>query len=254
MTTPVSQNEATQPNLRFRRTSAGHFSPQASSNDELTLGRRRVIAAFSDLPPRSLKPRELLAAPGCEAAIFRLRAGWACHSCDLSNNRTAIIDVYVPGDVIGLEALFRTQLPKEVLTLTSASVEIIQVHNGLLDFMIDRSTLAYMFWLLSQRQQRLERHLAANTRFEPQARVAMMVLDFYARLRRQRSETSLAYNLPLTQGQIGDYLGLSAVHVNRVLRSLRDNRIVNIEKNCATILDLERLTRLAEGRRWSTEQ
>lgn len=253
METPVSENEATRPSLRFRWTPADHFSPQVSPDDELTLGRRRVIDAFRALAPRSLKPRELLVAD-CEAAIFRLRAGWACHSCDLSNNRTAIIDVYVPGDVIGLEALFRTQHPKKVLTLTSATVEIIQAQNGLLDLMNDRSTLTYMFWLLGQRQQRLERRLAANTRFEPQARVATMVLDFYARLRRQRSEVSLAYNLPLTQGQIGDYLGLSAVHVNRVLGSLRDNGIVTIQRNCATILDLERLVRLAEGRRWSTEQ
>ena len=71
-----------------------------------------------------------------------------------------------------------------------------------------------------------------------------MVLDFYTRLRRRRLITAATYNLPLTQTQIGDYLGLSAVHVNRVLRSLRDERVINLEKNCVTILDLERLARL----------
>jgi Crp-like helix-turn-helix domain len=51
----------------------------------------------------------------------------------------------------------------------------------------------------------------------------------------------------LSQIQIGHYLGLTMVHINRVLRSLREARIVNLEKHCVTILDLERLTRLAEN-------
>jgi hypothetical protein len=55
------------------------------------------------------------------------------------------------------------------------------------------------------------------------------------------------YNLPLTQIQIGNYLGLTVVHINRVLRSLRDDRIVNLEKHCVTIIDLARLTNLARN-------
>jgi hypothetical protein len=60
--------------------------------------------------------------------------------------------------------------------------------------------------------------------------------------------TGSTYNLPLTQVQIGHYLGLTVVHINRVLRSLRDERTVNFEKHCVTILDLERLTTLAQSR------
>ena len=74
----------------------------------------------------------------------------------------------------------------------------------------------------------------------------MMVLDFYKRLSSRRLITSMLYNLPLTQNQIGSYLGLTVVHVNRVLRSLRDESVVNLEKYCVTILNLEQLTKLAQ--------
>jgi len=131
------------------------------------------------------------------------------------------------------------------VTLTSVALEVIPAKDGLLDLMADRPIALYIFWLLEQRRRRAHRHLVANTRFEAQARLAMMVLDFYTRLRRRRLITASTYNLPLTQTQIGDYLGLSAVHVNRVLRSLRDERVVNVEKNQVTILDLQRLARLA---------
>lgn len=114
-----------------------------------------------------------------------------------------------------------------------------------MDLIADRSIALYIFWLLGRRQRRADRRLAANTRLEPQARLSMMMLDFYARLRGRELAPAARYNLPLTQPQIGDYLGLSAVHVNRVLRSLREERVLNLEKNCVTILDLKRLRKLA---------
>jgi Crp-like helix-turn-helix protein len=61
-----------------------------------------------------------------------------------------------------------------------------------------------------------------------------------------RGDYSAEYNLPLTQIQIGSHLRLTAVHVNRTVRLLRDERIVQMEKHCVTILDLERLTNMAQ--------
>jgi CRP/FNR family transcriptional regulator, anaerobic regulatory protein len=72
-----------------------------------------------------------------------------------------------------------------------------------------------------------------------------MVLDFYTRLSRRRLTTGSTYRLPLSQTQIGAYLGLTVAHVNRVLRSFRDEGIVDIEKHFVTIHDRERLTRLS---------
>ena len=51
---------------------------------------------------------------------------------------------------------------------------------------------------------------------------------------------------PLTQVHIAAYLGLTVVHVNRVLRSLRDEQIVSLERHRMTILDLNRLKTLAQ--------
>jgi CRP-like cAMP-binding protein len=110
--------------------------------------------------------------------------------------------------------------------------------------MADRSIALYLAWLLSKRQRRADRLLAAISSLDARGRVAMMVLDFYTRLRRRKLVMGSTYNLPLTQVQIGQYLGLTMVHVNRVLRALRDERIVNLERHCVTILDLERLTSL----------
>lgn len=221
---------------------------QSSLIDELTLGRKKLIAAFGALPATTVKSGQSLASfARYRRAIFRLRAGWTCQFRDLCNGRGAIIDVYLPGDVIGLDTFLRTQRLDGFLTLTSVKLDVIPAEDKLFDLLTDPCIALYLLWLLGQRQRRTDRRLAAFAGHEAQVRLALMVLDFYTRLRSRSLITGLSYNLPMTQLQIGNYLGLTSVHVNRVLRSLRDEHVINLEKNCVTIFDLERLTRLAHG-------
>jgi hypothetical protein len=78
-----------------------------------------------------------------------------------------------------------------------------------------------------------------------------MVLDVYTRLKYRKLVTGSTYNLPLSQVQIARYLGLTVVHVNRVLRSMREAGIVSVERHCVSIFDLERLTILAQNEGFS---
>jgi CRP-like cAMP-binding protein len=217
-------------------------------SDELTLGRRTVNEIFHSSSPRALESGvPLAAASGPSEGIYRLRAGWACQFRDWSTDRRLIVDVYLPGDVIGLDTILRTQRSEQVVTLTSGTIEMIPAQDVLTKVFADRLAALYIARLLCQRQRRVERYLAAVSSLDARSRLAMMMLDFYTRLRRRRLLTGLVYNLPLTQLQIGNYLGLTVVHVNRVLRALRDEQIVNLEKHCVTILDLARLTSLVRN-------
>jgi CRP/FNR family transcriptional regulator len=213
---------------------------------ELALGRRGLSERFRSARPRIIRPNEaLVGAVGSRDVIYRVRAGWAGQFHDLSNGHRAIVDIYLPGDVIGLDTALQTRPLKEVLALTSVTIEAIHAEDALIDLMVCRPTALYIAWLLAQRQRRIDRLLAAISCLDARGRLATMVLQFYTRLRRKRLITGSIYNLPLTQTQIGSYLGLTVVHVNRVLRSLRDERIIQVEKHCVTILDLARLMNLA---------
>jgi CRP/FNR family transcriptional regulator, anaerobic regulatory protein len=215
---------------------------------ELAVGQHKLCAIFRNASRCTLKAGELLgAANGWSDGIYHLRAGWACEFRNLGNSRRAIVYVYLPGDVIGLDTVLQTRPLEEVLTLTSVTVEAIPTKEALMELMGDRQTALYLAWLLGRRQRRADRLLAAISGLDARGRLAAMMLDFYTRLRRRKLIAGSMYNLPLTQVQIGHYLGLTVVHINRVLRSLRDERIVDLEKHYLTILDLERLTGLTRN-------
>jgi CRP/FNR family transcriptional regulator len=214
---------------------------------KLALGRGELTARFHSSPPCTFGPGELLAtSAGPKEAIYLIRAGWACQFRNLANGRKAIVDVYLPGDVIGLDGVLRTRCLEEVLTLTSVTVEAFHAEDALIGLMACQQTALYITWLLGQRQRRADLLFAAVSCLDARGRLATMMLDFYTRLRRRRLITEPAYNLPLTQAQIGSYVGLTVVHVNRVLGLLREERIVHVEKHCVTILDLKRLMSLSQ--------
>jgi CRP/FNR family transcriptional regulator len=212
--------------------------------DELALGRRKLSTIFGSSLPRTINAGGILAAAGA-SGIYQLRTGWACQFREFGNDGRSIVDVYLPGDMIGLDTILGTRRLEELLTLTALTIEEIPAEDALMKLMADRPTALYIAWLLGQRQRRTDRLRAAISCLDARGRLAMLLLDFYKRLRRRRLISGSIYDLPLTQIQIGQYLGLTVMHINRVLRALRDEQIVNLEKHCVTILDLNRLAILA---------
>ena len=168
--------------------------------DQLQTGRRELITRFRKSPPQTIGAGKLLAAGiKSRAAICHLVAGWACQSRAFSDGHQAILDIYLPGDVIGLDSLLRTRGLNNVLTLTTITIEAIDAEAEMLDLMTCRSTVLYIAWLFGQRQQRAERLLGAISSLDARGRLAAMVLDFFERLTRQGLVTSRTYNLPLNQ-------------------------------------------------------
>jgi CRP/FNR family transcriptional regulator, anaerobic regulatory protein len=214
---------------------------------DLAAGRRNLISKFLPSPLYNVSSGQPLAtSDGSTRAIFHIRAGWVCQFHNLASGRKAIIDIFLPGDVIGLDTALRVRPVQATLALTSVTASVLRGQNTLHDLMACQHTALYINWLLAQRQQRADQLLTSISSLDARGRVATMLLDIYTRLRRRRLITGSTYNLPLTQVQIGSYLGLTVVHINRVLRSLREERVAHVEKHCVSILDLARLRALAQ--------
>jgi len=128
--------------------------------------------------------------------------------------------------------------------LTRGSMQVLPA-GALMDLLARPHVALYLHWQAVEAQSRIERMATALCRCEAQERIALAIVDFYFRLRGRQLLNGLSYNLPLTQRQLGDYVGTSAIHVNRVLRSLREAKAVVVDNHVVMLTDLPALARLA---------
>jgi CRP-like cAMP-binding protein len=208
----------------------------------LHIGRETLSERFAAGASRVLRAGQLLAAgANPHETLYRLRAGWAYRFHKFRDGTHAIVEVYLPGDIIAI----RDKEASCIRTLTTAAVEVIVQEDGLLGLIASSDVAIGLYQLLSDQQRRSDDRLAAIATLPAQGRMAAMILDFYTRLEQQKLVLASSFHMPMKQYHIASFLGITAVHVYRVIGLLRDSEIVNVEKHHATILNLSRLADLA---------
>jgi CRP-like cAMP-binding protein len=83
-------------------------------------------------------------------------------------------------------------------------------------------------------------------RREAYGRIAHLLCELYVRLRSVGLTNGHAYELPLTQAELGDALGITTVHVNRTLQDLRGEGLITLQAGPVTMLDWKRLREAGE--------
>ncbi|WP_170842052.1 Crp/Fnr family transcriptional regulator [Sphingomonas gellani] len=106
--------------------------------------------------------------------------------------------------------------------------------------------VAAQFLLNVQRERvALMDQLSAMRRTSAQSRLAAFLTDLLERLGRLAAVKEDSFTMRLTQEQIGDVLGLTSVHVNRLLRDLEELGLIARDRQVVRILDRQALVRLA---------
>lgn len=167
--------------------------------------------------------------------------GWAYSYTRLENGHRLILDIYLPGDVIGLReyATDRHQ----------ASVEIIKEctlcrlpHRNLDEIFRNSEKLTRVFFAVASTQQSMlvERMINLGRRDGP-GRIAHFLCEMHTRLERTNDNMAGQFRLPLSQHMLADIMGLSAVHVSRIFSQLRSDQLVDRDRHRVHIRDLARL-------------
>ena len=190
--------------------------------------------------------RDLVLQGQADQAVFVLATGWVCSYKLLPDGSRQIVDFQIPGDFLGLRsALLRTS-DHNIVPVTP--VEASEIRSGeLLKAFADHPRLAAaMLWAASRDEAMVVEHLVGIGRRNAQERTAHFLLELSARLTLVGQGTRDGFACPLTQYHLADALGLSAVHVNRVLRELREAGLLTFQRGKVRIHNLDALTDLAE--------
>ena len=177
---------------------------------------------------------------------YILAAGWVCSYKLQPDGTRQIVDIQIPGDFLGLRSiLLRTSDHSFEPINDILAIEVPK--KDLLDAFAETPRLATaILWAASRDEAMVVEHLVRLGRRDAHKRVAHFLLELWSRLSLVGLATKEGYACPLTQYHLGDALGLTSVHINRTLRKLKDEGLVDFNHGRVNIMDHDGLVKLAE--------
>jgi CRP-like cAMP-binding protein len=206
--------------------------------------REALLAACSDV--RRLGAREDLIRQGEPAkGVNLVLSGFACRYRMLPDGRRQVTALFTPGDFCDFRNFLLARMDHWVATLTPASVAVLA--PAAVEALVTRWPRIGRALAWSQLvEEAIAREWLVNvgqrTALE---RTAHLLCELYWRLRVVGLTRGDACEMPFTQAELADVLGLSAVHVNRTLQELRRSELITLRERELTLHDLEALQSLA---------
>ena len=175
-----------------------------------------------------------------------LLKGWTARVKDLESGERQITEINLPGDFVDLHSFTLKELDHDVVALTDC--EFVPVpHEKLEAITVDFPHLTRVYWFSTDLDAAIHREwmLSAGRRTAI-GRVAHLFCELLVRLEVTGCVEDNSYEFPLTQVQLADCLGLTAVHVNRTLQELRRQGLIELREKRLRILNVPELKRIAE--------
>jgi CRP-like cAMP-binding protein len=172
--------------------------------------------------------------------------GILCRYKDLSDGQRQITELHVAGDFADLHSFTLKHLDHSIMTLTPAIV--VQVPHAKLQAITEQHPhLARVLWFSTNLDAAIHREWEVSLgRRSALERTAHLFCELQIRLGLVGLANERGYALPITQIELSECLGLTSVHVNRVLKELRERELVEFRGGRVTISNLAELRRLGE--------
>ena len=191
-----------------------------------------VLASATDMPRSVPARRDMTASLADLSAPVLILEGWAHCSVLMADGRRQIIDFLLPGDLLlgpslaggsdasvtAITSVTYCPLPASAIAARPALTEVLEASRAL-------------------EERRLRRHIVRLGRLDALERITDWLLELHERLEASGTSTGDTMPLPVTQEIMADSLGLTSVHVNRMLGALHRENLLNIQSGRATFLD-----------------
>src|SRR5688572_12947547 len=212
----------------------------ALSPDELT-----CLADLQSNPLKVRRGRQLTQEGQTGHKAFVLQAGWACSYKMLPDGARQIISFPIAGDIVGLRSVLLRTADHSFSALTDAVVSPVE-GTHIMKCVTEFPRLgAALLWAASRDEAMVVEHLVGIGRRSALERTAHFFMELAERLSLIGLATESEFKCPLTQFVLADALGLTAIHINRVMRQLRERNLLSLRRGTVIIHDLAGLRKLA---------
>lgn len=172
--------------------------------------------------------------------------GFVCRYKDLAEGQRQIMEIHVAGDFLDLHGFLLKRIDHSVAAMTPVRYATVP-HDHLRRITETHPHLTRVLWFSTLIDAAIHREkILSIGRRSAVARIAHIFCELCVRLELVGLATKAGYAFPVTQADLADATGLTSVHVNRMLRRLRDDRLITFRGGEVTIHDWDRLQQVAE--------
>lgn len=178
-------------------------------------------------------------------SIFVVLEGWACRYKLLPEGTRQITAFLIPGDCSGLHASVLDAMEHAIAALTPCRVATVE-GSRVQELIATRPALMQAFRRAQLvDEDTLRAWIVSMGRRSSVQRVAHLLCELFVRAGNVGLVSGGRVEVPLTQLVLGDALGLTAVHVSRVLKKLNNSGALDFTGRVLTVTDMAELARIA---------
>lgn len=177
--------------------------------------------------------------------VFVLQAGWACSYKNLADGGRQIISFPIAGDCVGLRSVLLKAADHSFEALTDTFISEVDGSRMLETFQEFPRVGVAILWAASRDEVMGVEHRVSVGRRRGIERTAYFFMELAERLRLVGLATETEFKCPLNQYVLADALGLGPIHVNRVLRRLRERNLLTVQRGRGAIHDVLGLVALS---------
>ncbi len=214
--------------------------------DALCAARRQVLTIAATKSIRSIGPRKDLVREGeSPKSIKVVLEGWVARYKQLPDGHRQILSLMIPGDICDANAFVLEQMDHSLGALTH--VRYAEIARGDFETLVDEDPkLLKALWWSEMVTASIQREWTANIgQRQANARIAHLFCEMHTRLQGIGLADDDSFDFPLTQADLGEATGLTAVHVNRTLQNLRKAGTIELRHKHVTVRDREKLWEIA---------
>jgi CRP-like cAMP-binding protein len=180
------------------------------------------------------------------AVCYLLLSGFAYRHKVTGEGDRQILSVHMPGEFLDLQNSLLEVADHNVQALTRAEVATIPV-AALREVARARPAVALAMWIDTLVDAAIFREWIVNVgRRDARSRIAHLLCEFALRMREAGLADGNGYHMPMTQEQIADAVGLTPVHVNRVLQELGRLALIERNRRAVTIVHWDELRKIGD--------
>jgi CRP-like cAMP-binding protein len=202
----------------------------------------RIEAAHRTVPATT----ELIHERETQSRAFILQQGWGCCYKMLPDGGRQVIDVRVPGDFMGLRSVLLRTADHSFVSVTDVTVAEVSAAQIMAIFEQQPRLGVAFLWAASRDEAMVVEHLVGIGRRSALIRTTHFLVELGLRLELVGLGSASGFACPLNQYVLADVVGLTAIHLNRILRQLRERKLLTFRDGHVQFHDLAGLRQLAE--------